>query len=280
MAVGKACATAAAAAGDPADLRRGTGSGGRGTVASADATTKSRPTPDDAGGWNASMQALCAMLRARRRDPALAGLVFLALTACIGEWAQACDANPTGLLPEQQPEEKRCAAAAAAAAAPARGWGWRACPPAATDMVVVARETTATLKSVPPRDKPPGAAAMFRRAPARALPQYGGGMLHGHFLGGGAKGKDVGGEVTATPRGKLCLGIRESIKAGLVWAEAVPLYRCRAAEGLDGDGRGSSSLGGRGSAVGAGEEHAAAASSAADVSCSAVMAEAVERLCK
>lgn len=217
------------------------------------------------------MQALCAMLRARRRDPALAGLVFLALTACIGEWAQACDAYTTG-LPEK-PEEKRCTA-------PARGWGWRACPPAATDMAVVPRETASlqSVQSVPPRDKPPGAAAMFRRAPARFLPHHGG-MLDGHLLGGGAKGKDAGGEVTATPRGKLCLGIRESIKAGLVWAEAVPLYRCRTTEALDGDGRGSSSIGGRDTAVGAAEEHAAA-SSAADMSCSPVMAEAVGRLCR
>lgn len=222
------------------------------------------------------MQALCAMLRARRRDPALAGLVFLALTACIDEWAQACDAHATAGLPEQA-EEKRCTAAPTTATA--RGWGWRACPPAATDMVVVARET-ATLQSVPPRDKSPGTAAMFRRAPARFLPQHGG-MLHGHLLGGGgAKGKDAGVEATATPRGKLCLGIRESIKAGLVWAEAVPLYRRRTtAEGLDGDERGPSSISGRDSAVGAVGEHAEA-TSAADASCSPVMAEAVGRLCR
>lgn len=275
-AVGKACATA----GDPADTRRGTGAGPRGSVTSADAAkSRPRPPPGDAGGWSASMQALCAMLRARRRDPALAGLVFLALTACIGEWAQACDAHTTAGLPEQSEEKRSGATAPATATATARGWGWRACPPAATDMVVVARET-ATLQSVPPRDKPPGAAAMFRRAPARFLPQHGG-MLHGHLLGGGgAKGKDAGGEATATPRGKLCLGIRESIKAGLVWAEAVPLYRCRtAAEGLDGDGRGSSSIGGRDGAVGAAAEHAGA-SSAADMPCSPVMAEAVGRLCR
>lgn len=272
-AVGKACATT----GDPADARRGTGAGARGAATSVDAVkSRPRPPPGDAGGWSASMQALCAMLRARRRDPALAGLVFLALTACIGEWAQACDAHATAGLPEQN-EEKRCAAAPTTATA--RGWGWRACPPAATDMVVVARET-AMLQSVPPRDKPPGAAAMFRRAPARFLPQHGG-MLHGHLHGGGgAKGKDAGVEATATPRGKLYLGIREAIKAGLVWAEAVPLYRCRTtAEGLDGDGRGSSSIGGRDGAVGAAGEHAAAPS-AADVSCSPVMAEAVGRLCR
>ena len=242
------------------------------------------------------MQALCAMLRARRRDPALAGLVFLALTACISEWAQAC--NATRLSEQSEAKRRGGAAATAAAAAPARGWGWRACPPAAADMVVAARETAAAtmLQSVPARDRPPGiaTAAMFRRAPPRFLPHHGG--MHGHLLGGGGAGGGGGGggggkgkdavDATVTPRGKLCLGIRESIKAGLVWAEAVPLYRSRTAgDGLDGrDGRGGWSSTGAArhanAAVGVEEQQAALPSTAADVSCSPVMAEAVERLCR
>lgn len=62
------------------------------------------------------------------------------------------------------------------------------------------------------------------------------------------------------------LGIRESLKAGLVWAESVPLYKAPAG-GMDGDRRGSAG------------DQATAAAATEETSFSPAMAQAVVRLC-
>lgn len=230
------------------------------------------------------MQALCAMLRARRRDPTLAGLVFLALKACITEWGYACDAM--GGVPDeqrrhqqyqrelQQREEQQSFGAIVA-----RGRGWNG--PGST--LGGAVETKATTNVTAAATPPPNSSASAYQALGANATVAGGAPSAGaatgqseasaafRFVGtqGAYRETRDASELMATPRGKMHLGIRESLKAGLVWAEAVPLFRIPAA-GPEGCRRGT------------GAEQAAAASNVGtgDVSFDPAMAQAVERLCR
>ncbi|CAM9668975.1 unnamed protein product [Ectocarpus sp. 4 AP-2014] len=247
----------------------------------------------DSGGWNASMQALCAMLRARRRDPNLAGLVFMALKACIIEWAHACDAiagassEQQRQQREQQQQQQQREQQNSFGAMVARGRGWRG---GSTSGPGDGKETAAAPGTAPAAkpqfsSSPRGeqlsetttidtAAAVAAAAGNNAAPDrssHKGAAASAAITSIAAKGirrdgKDTA-ELTVTPRGKMHLGIREVLKAGLVWAEAVPLFRAPEA-GMNSNRR-----------LANGEQAAAAAAAAGDVSFSPAMAQAVERLC-
>eukprot|EP00752_Nemacystus_decipiens_P005218 g4737.t1 len=229
----------------------------------------SRAGSGDVGGWNASMQALCAMLRARRRDPTLAGLVFLALKACIIEWANACDAvggAPSDLNQQQLAQREQTIVA--------RGRSWRgySSSPGAfaeTAAAAAAAGIASNTGAANPHPATAGITGAGRNAasdhPNHQSDVVGSALSLVGVKGGQWENKEAA-ELTSTPRGKMHLGIRESLKAGLVWAESVPLYKAPAT-GMDGDRRGSAG------------DQAAAAVAAGEVSFSPAMAQAVERLC-
>lgn len=250
------------------------------TVAAVEAarTGSNRTGSGDAGGWNASMQALCAMLRARRRDPTLAGLVFLALKACIVEWANACDAiggAPNELQQQQQQREHLQQRGQQAIVARGRGWrGFSSGPGAFAETAAAAAAVAAGVGANPAATKPQPATMTVAGAGSNAASDHpnhqsavAGSALSLVGVKGGQRDNKDSAELTSTPRGKMHLGIRESLKAGLVWAESVPLYKAPA-PGVEGDRRGSAG------------DQAAAAVAAGGVSFSPAMAQAVERLCR
>ncbi|CAM9876303.1 unnamed protein product, partial [Ectocarpus sp. 12 AP-2014] len=301
-------AATAAAGGDtsgPGTGRRGSGPsngpGGAGgsaamaasaapaAIESARGGSRGQAGTGDSGGWNASMQALCAMLRARRRDPNLAGLVFMALKACIVEWAHACDAiggassEQQRQQREQQQQQQRQQREQqnSFGAMVARGRGWRG---GSTSGPWGGKETAAAPGAAPaaksqssssPRGEQLSETTTIAAAGNNASPDR---SSHKGAAASAAitsiarirrDGRDTA-ELSVTPRGKMHLGIREVLKAGLVWAEAVPLFRAPEA-GMNSNRR-----------LASGEQAAAAAAASVtgDVSFSPAMAQAVERLCR
>lgn len=231
------------------------------TPATTAQAVASRSTIGDEGGWSASMQALCAMLRARRRDPALAGLVFLALTACITEWSHACDM--AGQLDQHQPSRSIIAS---------RGGVWRGCSSGVVETVPFLRGNTVSSSALHRYQPSATVASAVAAAAAGGLERS---SLHG-TVGKIFAGVNSNGSTESTkspPRAKMHLGIREALKAGLVWAEAIPLYRCRAME----DDRRGFGYGGGGEDAGVEGSQSPAA---VEVSFNPAMAEAVERLCR
>lgn len=249
-------------------------------TAGGDGEHDGRRCVGDEGSWNASMQALCAMLRARRRDPALVGLVFLALEACIGEWSHACDSGWTS----QQ----------AVAKTRARG-GWRPLQFTATvaGAAGVGTGISATKKEGG-NDSPSSLSNLGEEffmsssggSTAGGVSPQGGGVLeqrrlaqaavvaHGRVCAGP---REKGASTTAEAREKMELGIRESLKASLVWAEAIPLGRSRAAAS-DGSDHRRSNGGGGGAIIYQGSQVTATETAVPEVSLGPAMAEAVERL--
>lgn len=250
---------------------------GSASITTAAATTAAamavgKRVAGDAGGWSSSMQALCAILRARRRDPTLAGLVFLALEACIEEWANAC--NPVGLP----------SAPLGGAGGARGGWGNDPGAPVGKAALVEVTAAASTLSLVAERDSVLPASTLS--APLRR-----------DIVGTSEGAKKLSATAVAS-KVKMHLGVRESLKAGLVWAEAVPLGRNRAAigaGGVSGDRRPSSlvDVGNNGASVGVGVGVGCGAgelstvtpaddgvATAAETSFSVPMAEAVERLCR
>lgn len=165
-------------------------------------------TAGDSGSWSTSMQALCAMLRARRRDPSLAALIFLALEACISEWAQACDTMPEQLATRSGGRRSfQSSSAAKSAIRPTltkgseNGQGW-------------------VVPSGPVEPESKGASALEGSLPLATI------VARGRVFTG-RREKEISSVVSA--REKMALGAKESLKAGLMWAEAIPLGRSKAA---------------------------------------------------
>lgn len=258
---------------EAANIRQGSGSGGEGpeivgasssllTLTSTlvvppscapNGVCTSGATGYDVGNWSASMQALITILRVRRQDPALAGLIFLALEACITEWVNACD-NTAGKQPQQEQEQGQKS------------------------------PSTPSAKGVAERNLPEDSVQGEEQTGSR-----GEGTNDPHHLPAidaptisCEGGVDITAtEASVTAREKMHQVIRESLKAGLVWAEAVPLGIRRTIEGGEsGSGASERCI----SMTSAGRhgipnemEHA---SKLADLSFSPVVAGGVERLCR
>lgn len=254
--------------GGPGEAATGIGSVGEGLIGR-------RNNAGDAGSWNASMQALCAILRARRRDLELAGLVFLALESCVSEWAQACDVGSELTVP--------CGG----------GGGWR--PLYLGPKAITTATSSASGKGAGGAAVSGGGAPCTVFSGATAVTASGLSTVSQHqrshppvALAGAQGGRGVVGPrekemmAAAAARGKMQLGSRESLKAGLMWAEAVPLGRSRPAAVSDGaDQRdtapGSSGDGGPSSQLSQGTTLEVVGG---EVAFSAAMADAVERLCR
>lgn len=231
-----------------------------------------RSSPGDAGNWNASMQALCAMLRARRRDIALAGLVFLALEACVSEWAQACDVGPekTGARVGGAGWRPLHLGPAAAAAAAAAKVSTASSPPSYAAQEYVTRLSSGA-KAVALNfvSKPE------RSPPLSERPTQG----QGGRVGAGPREKEV--IAAAAARGKMQLGAREALKAGFVWAEAVPLGRSRpSADEADRRGAGPGDRGAPSSASSQMSQATPAETATTGLTFNSAIAEAVSRLCR
>lgn len=244
-----------------------------------------RSTPGDAGMWNASMQALCAMLRAKRRDVALTGLVFLALEACVCEWAQACNIGPEktnarGGRGDWRPVHLGPPTAAAAAAATV-GAAEEAEAAAAKGNTVSSPPSNAAQDSGTRLSSGAKAVGLnifpkSERSPPRSerLVQGQGGRV-----GAGPREKEV--IAAATAKEKMKLGTREALKAGLVWAEAVPLGRPRpSGDGADRRGAGPGDRGGLSSASSHVSQTTAADTASTGLTFNSVVAESVSRLCR
>lgn len=213
----------------------------------------------DVGNWSVSMQALVTMLRVRRQDPALAGLIFLALEACITEWVDTCDNTV-----EQQPQHEQD-----------QDQGQKL-------------PSTPSTKSVAERNLPEDSVQRGEQTwEAAGLGGEGtNDPQHLPAIDAPTISCEGGIDITATEatvnaREKMHQEIRESLKAGLIWAEAVPLGTRRAIEGGEG-GSGASERCIYITNVGRHDiptemEHA---SKLADLSFSPVVAEGVERLCR
>lgn len=212
-------------------------------------------TAYDVGNWGASMQALITVLRVRRQDPALAGLIFLALEACITEWVNACD-KTAGKQPQQEQEQKS--------------------------------PSTSSAKGRAERDLSAGSLQRQEQTSEAAGSTGEGSNDPQHILVPDApailseRGVDMTTtEAAVTARVKIHQEIRESLKAGLIWAEAVPLGIRRTIGGGEGGSGGSER---RISMTGAGRHDISAemehTSKLSNLSFSPVVAGAVERLCR
>lgn len=238
--------------------RRNAGQGYGGEVRAGGAAA----SVGDHGCWSASMQALCTMLRSRRCDPSLAALIFLALESCIGEWAQACEA---GLDRAAARSGGACRALQVSSVVTVEGGvaapkGWEGGEQWLATSGAVTPAQKGALKPEPPF-------ALAATVATRHVPT-------------GARGKEASAALAA--REKMELGTKESLKASLVWAEAVALGRPRQAVADRGDRRGprpsSSGFVSGGGAVQSQAHQTTSETKAPDASFSAVIAEAVERL--
>lgn len=269
----------------------------RGGAAAEGSSSGLRGSPGDVGSWNASMQALCAMLRARRCDIALTGLIFLGLEACVREWAQACDAGSEqvgarggggGWRPSYLGTATTVAAIAGANAAATSSSISVKGNTASSPVSLAAQDSVARLS---PRVKEMGLSSVSKNE--RSPPRPKRSVVQGRTVGAGPRQKEH--IAAAAARGKMQLGTREALKAGLVWAEAVPLGRSTlSTEGGDrrGTGPGGSGSGSGGGSGGGGIGGAAGPASlqasqtpppectTVDTPFSAPMAEAVMRLCR
>lgn len=267
------------------------------TAAGEGSSSGSGSSPGDVGSWNASMQALCAMLRARRCDVVLTGLIFLGLEACVREWAQACDAGSEqvgarsgggGWRPSYLGTATTAAAVAGASAgAPSPSMSVKG--NTASSPVSLATQDSVARLSPRVNDIGLNSVSKNERSPPRARRS----VVQGRTAGAGPRQKEH--IAAAAARGKMQLGTREALKAGLVWAEAVPLGRSTVStEGGDrrGAGPGGSASGGVGGSGGVGNGDTAGSASlqasqttapeciTTETPFNAPLAEAVVRLCR